>query len=198
MTTAAVAPTWWRAADAGKPGDDDGLGRVRSSEWFLHAAGRWWVLHTRLRNEKRVAHELAERRVRHYLPLVTVRHTYAKSRARFDVPLFPGYVFLCGDDRDCDAARRTNRVATILPVFDQAGLRKELMHIYCVVERGQAVELFPAIQPGQRCRITGGVLKDVEGVVVRHGARCRMYLSVSTLGQSAAVEVDAALLEVID
>ncbi len=171
---------------------------VAPGEWIVPGAGHWWVLHTRARNEKRVAGMLAEQQVRHYLPLVTVHHTYAKGKATFDVPLFPGYVFLCGNHNDCDKARRTNRIASILHVEDQERLRAELRHIYRVVEGGKAVELFPALQAGQRCRITRGALQGVEGVVLRHGGRCRMYLSVSTLGQSALVEVDAALLEVID
>ena len=164
-------------------------------DWIVRGSGRWWVLHTRARNEKQVAHALAEQRVRHYLPLVSVRHTYAKAKVTFRVPLFPSYVFLCGDHGDCDKARRTNRIASILHVEDQEGLRAELWQIHRVVEGGNAVELFPALQAGQRCRITRGALQGVEGVVVRHAGRCRMYLSVSTLGQSAMVEVDAALLE---
>jgi len=166
--------------------------------WISPAVGRWWVLHTRARNEKRVAAALAEGRVQHYLPLVNVRHTYTKWKVSFKVPLFPGYVFLCGDHSDCDKARRTNRVARILPVADQDKMRGELRHICQVVEAGDSVELFPAIQVGRRCRIAGGPLKGVEGVVVRQGHRYRMYLSVSTLGQSATVEVDAALLESAD
>jgi transcription antitermination factor NusG len=105
---------------------------------------------------------------------------------------------LCGDHSDCDKARRTNRIANILYVDDQERLCSELRHICRVVERGEAVELFPALKAGQRCHIARGALKGVEGVVARHGGRCRIYLSVSMLGQSAMVEVDAALLEIID
>ena len=167
-------------------------------DWMMRGSDRWWVVHTRARNEKHVAAKLAEQQVRHYLPLVKVRHTYAKARVTFDVPLFPGYLFLYGEHNDCDKARRTNRIASILHVVDQDRLRAELQRIFRVIAGGKEVELFPALQVGQPCRITRGALQGVEGVVVRHGGRCRMYLSVSTLGQSAMVEVDAALLEVIN
>jgi len=170
----------------------------KTEDWIVRGLGRWWVLHTRARNEKHVASMLAEQHVRHYLPLVKVHHTYSKAKVTFHVPLFPGYVFLCGEHGDCDKARRTNRIAAILHVADQDRLRAELWHICRVVEGGKAVELFPVLQVGQRCRITRGALQGVEGIVVRHGGRCRMYLSVSTLGQSAMVEVDAALLEAVD
>jgi transcriptional antiterminator RfaH len=183
-------------ACAARPAVPDAPGKPE--DWIGRGLGRWWVLHTRARNEKRVASLLAEQHVRHYLPLVKVHHTYAKARVTFRVPLFPGYLFLCGEHSDCDKARSTHRIVSILHVADQDRLRAELRHICRVVEGGKAVELFPALQVGHRCRITRGALQGVEGVAVRHGGRCRMYLSVSTLGQSAMVEVDAALLEAID
>lgn len=179
---------------SGGPSAGTGPGLV---DWIGTVPGTWWVLHTRARNEKRVAAALAEHGVQHYLPLVSVRHTYAKRKATFRVPLFPGYVFLCGDHRDCDVARLTNRVAAILVVADQAKLRWELQQVCRAIEREEAVALYPALQAGQRCRVTSGPLKGLEGVVERHGGRCRMYLSVSMLGQSAMVEVDGALLEVV-
>ncbi len=161
-------------------------------------SGRWWVLHARARHEKRIAELLAEHAVCHYLPLVNLHRTYVKAKFTYRVPLFPGYVFLYGDHGACEAARRTNRIANLIFVDNQAQLRAELRHLYQVVESGHAIELFPALQVGQRCRITSGVLKGVEGTVLRRGARCRMFLAVSTLGQSAMVEVDAAVLETVD
>jgi transcriptional antiterminator RfaH len=160
-------------------------------------SGQWWILHTRARNEKKVAEMLATRGIGFYLPLVSVRRTYEKRKTTFQIPLFPGYVFLCGDREACLAAWKTNRVAQILEVSDQDGLRRELESIAVAVEFGAALELYPALQPGRRCRVTRGPLKDVEGTVLRKGTRAQMFLAVTLLGQSAVVEVDAALLEPI-
>ena len=178
--------------------EDDARERHESEPWLVDAPGRWWVLHTRARNEKRVAEMLDEQHVCLYLPLVCVHRTYTKCQVTSRLPLFPGYLFLCGDLNDCDKARRTNRVANVIEVENQDQLRAELRDVYRVVESGETVDLFPALQEGQRCRIVGGGLKGMEGVVIRHGRRFRMYLAVSTLGQSAVVEVDAALLEVVN
>lgn len=175
-----------RAAQAARPG---------TAEWIAAVQGRWWVLHCRARNEKRIAEYLDERRVNYYLPLVRVQRTYTKSKVTFDLPLFQGYVFLCGEHDACEAALRSNRVANIIVVNDQNRLREELMQLCRVLASGRSVELYPALQVGQRCRIVSGALKGVEGVVIRRGQRCRMYLAISTLGQSAVVEVDAAMLE---
>ena len=96
-----------RVASSAAGIDSGARHETSEGEWIRTIAGRWWVLHTRSRNEKRVSSELERERVRHYLPLVSVKHTYAKHKATFQLPLFPGYVFLCGDAGDCDKARRT-------------------------------------------------------------------------------------------
>ncbi|MEW6251790.1 MAG: transcription termination/antitermination NusG family protein [Planctomycetota bacterium] len=183
-------PAGRRAADA--------VPLAAPGNWIVTAPGAWWVAHTRPRQEKRVADALAAAGVRQYLPLVPVRHSYAKSRVVFHLPLFPGYVFFVGDHGACDCVRRTHRIAGILPVADQAGLRRELVQIERALAGGKHLELFSALKVGCRCRIRSGPLRDVEGVVVQQGRRYRMYLSVTILAQSAVVEVDVGLLELVD
>lgn len=169
-----------------------------SADWIKQAPGCWWVAHTRARNEKVVAAALERRRILYYLPLVRLERTYAKCRVTVWLPLFPGYLFLCGGPDAYETAWKTNRVANILDVDDQEQLRSELVQICQVVETGEQVDLFKSLRKGRRCRITGGILKGLEGVVLRRGRHCRMYLSVTMLGQSAAVEVDGALVEAVE
>ena len=169
-----------------------------AGERIRAASGAWWVLKTRARNEKRVSEILAERGVEHYLPLAPVHHAYSKRRVTFWNPLFPGYVFLCGDSADCDVAWRTNRVAEILPVADQARLRRELLQVALALESGQPLLLRRGLRIGRRCRIIRGPLRDLEGVLLREARRCQLWLSVTMLGQAATVEVDAALLEPVE
>jgi len=158
----------------------------------------WWVLQTRARHEKCVAEFLAERGVSHYLPLVAVHRTYPKRKVTFYLPLFPGYVFLAGDAGACELARRSNRVTSVLAVTDQEQLRQELIQVARALACGDAVQLHTGLQVGRRCRITRGPLQGVEGTVVREGRRCQFCLAVTMVGQSAMVEVDAALLEALD
>jgi len=53
------------------------------------------------------------------------------------------------------------------------------------------------LQPGRRCRVIAGALRGVEGVVLTWSGRTRLYVGVSLIGQSATVEIDAALLEAV-
>ena len=171
---------------------------MTSEDWITRASGQWWVLHTRARHEKVVAEALARKSITHYLPLVSIQRTYAKCRVTVQLPLFPGYMFLCGGDNAYETALKTNRIVNILQVEDQDQFRTELTQVCKVVNLGTKVDVFKALRKGQRCRITGGSLMGLEGIVLRRGRHCRMYLCVTMLGQSAVVEVDGALLEVID
>src|SRR5262249_6831189 len=101
---------------------------------------RWWVLHTRARNEKLVARWLDNEGIPTYVPVVVVRHTYAKRKVAFEVPLFPGYVFMHGTLHERLRALQTNRVVRVIDVDDQARLQRELTQIRRAIESGASLE----------------------------------------------------------
>lgn len=161
-------------------------------------AGRWWVLHTRARNEKALAADLDRLRVQYFLPLVERRRTYGGRVVQVSIPLFPGYLFLCGDEEDRLGALKTNRLANVLEVVDQDRLKDDLRHIYRIVASKEPVDLYPRLRRGCRCRVIKGTLAGLEGVVLRRRGPWRVYVGVEFLGQSAELEIDSMLLEVID
>jgi transcription antitermination factor NusG len=157
----------------------------------------WWVLHTRARNEKAVARALDNEGIFTYLPVVVVRHTYAKRKVAFEVPLFPGYVFMQGTPLERTRALRTNRVAHVIQVEDQARLERELAQIRRAIESGASLNIYPSLHVGQRCRVASGSMAGIEGTILRHGNLTQIVLSVTILGQSALLELDGALLETV-
>ena len=160
--------------------------------------GDWWVLHTRPRCEKAIAGVLARRDVAYFLPLVRYRRT-TRGRARFvDLPLFPGYIFVCGTWDSRETALRTNRVASVLEVGDQLRLRTDLRQIQTVIESGEPVDLYPSLRAGSRCRVRTGPLAGLEGTVLRRRGPWRVYVAVQFIGQSAELELDPMLLDVLD
>ena len=160
--------------------------------------GRWWVLHTRARNEKAVANALNRLGVGCYLPLMHLHRRYGRRSLPVSLPLFPGYVFLRGGPDECTAALRTNRVANVLHVEDQDQLQGDLAQIQRVTASDTPVDYYPALRVGRRCRISGGGLQGVEGVVLRRRDVSRMYIAATVLGQSAVIEIDSMLVEPID
>ncbi len=192
MTTSASIKDWetWQAALQAEP-------RAAIPDQL---PGLWWVAHTRPRNEKALALDLRVQHIFHYLPL-RLRSTRSKTSGRISrslVPVFPGYVFFNGDDRQRQRALMTNRIANALPVVNQLELVDELRQIQRLLASQTEFEWEPTIQVGQWARVITGPLEGVEGIVCKRLARLRLALNVRMLSQSVVVEVSRELLERID
>jgi len=161
-------------------------------------AGPWWVAHTRSRNEKSLAWFLQQWNIAYFLPL-REKISHRKGRKyKTLLPLFSGYVFFSGTEQDRYRALTSNRIAQVIPVVDQAGLRSELLRIYRALQSGLPIDPHPYLKQGKRCRVKSGALMGLEGIVVRKKNHVRILLQVEILGQAAAVEIDADLLEPLD
>src|SRR5262245_45462098 len=90
----------------------------------------WHVLRTKCRQEKILFAELQAIGVGAYLPLISEVRFYAGRKAKVEVPIFPGYVFLRGSIEQAHLADRTKRVAQVLHVCDQVKLNSELRNIF--------------------------------------------------------------------
>lgn len=176
----------------------DADGNVLGEDWIDRLVGRWWVLHTKPRNEKALGRDLSTHRAGWFLPLVRRRRTYGRRSVQVEVPLFPGYLFLCGDLGDRLVALQTHRVVNVLEVADQEGLRADLSQVYRAISGDKSVDLYPGIRTGRRCRVNGGSFAGIEGVVIRRRNVWRVFVAVHVLGQSVELEVDTTLVELID
>jgi transcription antitermination factor NusG len=114
------------------------------------------------------------------------------------VPLFPSYLFICGSFDDRLAALKTNRVVRILNVPNQHELSEELTELSRALRKGANLDLHPELREGRRCRIVAGPFEGLDGTVISRRNRARFILQVSFIGQGAAMEIDADLLEPID
>jgi transcription antitermination factor NusG len=164
-----------------------------------HLAGLWWVAHTRARNEKALARDLARMDIACYLPLQRKASRSRGGRVHIaDVPVFAGYLFFNATDGQRYRALATNRVANTLFVPDQDGLVAQIRHIHRILHSDAAIEHFNGVRVGQWVRVVAGPMMGVEGRVTRKLGRTRLVVTVDILGQSVATEVDAELLERID
>ncbi len=157
--------------------------------------GCWWVAHTKARNEKALAWELMQWEIAYFLPMREKVQVRKGRRYRPVMPLFGGYVFFCGDDEARYKALTTNRIANVIEVKDQALLVYELEQINQVLQSKIKLDLHPFLKKGDRCRVTAGPLAGMEGIMVRKRNNARLVLNVAILGQAAATEIDADLLE---
>jgi transcriptional antiterminator RfaH len=114
------------------------------------------------------------------------------------VPLFPGYIFLHGDEEARLEALRSERLVKVLEVPSQEELIEDLRQIQRVVESGLPVLTEPTNSVGRRVRILNGPLQGLVGLVVRRGERDRFTAQVHFLGQGASVELEDWQVETLE
>jgi transcriptional antiterminator RfaH len=151
---------------------------------------RWWCLHTKPRQEKATARHLLNRRLAYFLPQIPREgRTPAGRKIRSVVPLFPGYAFLRGDERQRIEAFSGATLVQVLEVVDQSKLVSDLRQIYRLLSSGLAVTAEPRPPIGSRVRIVSGPLTGLVGLVVRRGKEDQFTAVVRFLGQGVTVDL---------
>lgn len=176
----------------GESGDNPCLDNRAGSEAGLR---RWYVIHTRSRQEKALGRSLTSRGVSYFLPLVEEVRYHGRRKTRVLTPLFSNYIFLNGTCEDAFEADRTGRIANIIRVKDQKKLSDELDGIRLAINTGAAIASRPALSKGSRVRVSTGPLKGVHGWVDDCYDNDRLILQVDMIGMEASLEIDGSLLE---
>ena len=161
-------------------------------------SGSWWVAHTRSRNEKSLAWQLCRKEVPYFLPMFWKVSSRKRRTFRSLLPLFPGYVFFCGLEKERLEALKTNRIANLIEVPDPERLVRELTPIEILLREGSEIEPHDYIKVGQRCRVIAGPLMGTEGIVTETPKGHRLVLQVEILGQATSVEIAKDIIELID
>ena len=162
------------------------------------AVGDWHLLHTKSRQEKALVKSLTSKGIASYLPLVDVTRTFGKRKVGVELPLFPGYVFLKGVLDEVYEADRTKRVANVIRVKDQLKISWELRNLALALNSCAKMDPYPYLAKGVRVEVRAGPLAGVQGIIETRLKRDRLILQVDVLGQATSVEIDGAILDVMD
>jgi transcription antitermination factor NusG len=160
--------------------------------------GLWWVAHTKSRNEKALAQDLTCKGISYFLPMIWKVRRVRGRTLRSLLPLFGGYLFFCGEERQRIEVLRTNRVANLIEVRDQPRLVRELSQIEQALSAGADLSPHKFLKEGQRCKVIGGALAGLQGIVVRVRDQMRLVLQIDMLGQATSVEIGADMIEPVE
>ena len=153
---------------------------------------KWYAVHTRSRHEKQVDLFLSERGIETFLPLV---HTLSRRRDRkkyVDIPLFPGYLFVCAEKERIFDIKYTRGVTRIIgtdldaptPIPD-----KQILDIKSIMESEVKLDPFPYLKKGKMVRVKSGPLKGMEGILVERKGHYKLVIRIDLLQKGAAAEV---------
>lgn len=170
--------------------------RYPSSELpFGYLEPHWYAVYTCANHEKRVAAQMKNRNVDHFLPLYETMHRWKDRRVRLSLPLFPGYIFVRL------ALRDRLQVLEIPSVVHLVGgncerpetlPEREIETLRTGLSSGLRAQPHRYLAVGRRVRIKNGPLAGLEGILQRRKGKCRVVLSVDLITRSIAIETDVA------
>jgi transcription antitermination factor NusG len=156
------------------------------------ALANWHAAYTHARHEKKVAQQLEERGIEHFLPLYRSLRQWKDRRKELELVLFPGYLFV----RVATPERlrvlqlsgivrfvQFNRQPVVLPATDIDALRSGL-------SEGLEAQHHPYLTVGRRVRVVHGPLAGARGILVRVKTNWRIVISIDAIMRSVAIEVD--------
>ncbi|MBN8782449.1 MAG: antitermination protein NusG [Sphingobacteriales bacterium SCN 48-20] len=131
---------------------------------------KWLAVYSRPRWEKKVDRLLAEKGIESYCPLNKIRRKWSDRLKLVEEPLFKSYVFVKVEDADRTAVRMTPGVLNFVYWDGKPAVirEKEIQAIRRFLDEYENVEIIPMdLSPDQRVKVTGGVLMDQEGKILR-------------------------------
>ena len=157
---------------------------------------RWYAAYTSARHEKVVVGQLNARQIETFLPLYETVHFWNGRRAKLQLPLFPGYVFVRISQNERVRVLQVPGVAHLVGAAGRptplADSEVEAVRQLCSYAGALP---HPFLSVGRRARVHSGPLSGLEGLVVRRKGSLRFVLSIELIQRSVAVEMDAADLE---
>ena len=161
----------------------------------------WYAIHTKARHEKRVAAQIAEKRVNTFLPLLGQIHRWSDRNERVEVPLFSCYAFV----RIVPTNEERLKVLRTPGVFGFVGSERQgtpipeeqIESLRTMTGGNVPCFPFPFINAGKRVRIRGGAFDRVEGILVRQGTDQSLVVSIELLQRSVAIRVEGYDIEAV-
>ncbi|SFW13350.1 transcription termination/antitermination protein NusG [Chitinophaga sancti] len=160
----------------------------------------WYVMYTKPRHEHKVARQLSEKNIPHFLPTTKETGTGKNVILIKEMPLYPSYVFVFIDGPSgyynsinvngyCSYVSFGNKIATVS--------NDVINKIRLITERGRHIEIMHVGLPqGQKALITKGPLAGIGCQVVRHKQK-NVTVTVDLLGKIVTAVVARQHLAVV-
>ena len=151
----------------------------------------WWAMYTMSRQEKKFMRLLTKESISFYCPIIPRRYRSAGGRFRTSYePLFPNYVFICGDEESRYRAVCTGCISRYLHIEKVDELVEDLCQVQRLVATDAPLAPERRLEPGMKVRIRSGPFSGYEGVIVRREKEVRLQVAVRFMDQGVSVAIE--------
>jgi len=158
----------------------------------------WYAAYTCSRHEKRIAEQLKQRSVEHFLPVYETVRRWKDRRVRLQLPLFPCYIFVRVAPRDQLQVLQVPGVVRLVGFNGRPTVlsETEMLVLRRALSSGLRTEPHPYLTVGRIVRVRSGPLCGLTGRLVRRKQDCRIVISIESIMRSMIAEVSLDDIEI--
>ena len=155
----------------------------------------WYALYVKSRHEFVTQGELVRKGISTFLPTVRKLSQWKDRKKWVELPLFPGYLFVCMQpfaEGFINVLRTRGAIDLITaepgvpsPVPDE-----EINSLMILLASGQKIDIYPELRPGTRVRVKQGPLEGAVGTLENRENQCKFLVNIDMLGRSVGIMID--------
>jgi transcription antitermination factor NusG len=159
----------------------------------LENGENWFAVSTRSRQERVATRFLDSVGINTFLPSVTEMRHWSDRKQSVSLPMFPGYLFVRIAERP-ELRVQVLKTPGVVNFVCHGSLpvpipQKEIDDIRTVLSERVSCAPYPFLRIGERVRIVGGALDQVQGTLVGRGPDSKLVLSIELIQRSLAIEL---------
>jgi len=171
------------------------------SESILNVQKKWFVLQARPRNEALVHRQIAGKGIKAFLPQVEKVRIWSDRKKKISVPLFPGYVFVFGNEEERIRAI-DNTSGAIRYIFFEGRpaviKSREIKLIEDSLKEPEKITLEEKkIRKGDDVIVTHGIFKGMKGKVNEFRGNYKLTVNLEELSYSFSIILGTGEVDLI-
>ena len=161
----------------------------------------WYVIHTRPKCEQKVYEQVVRKGIESYLPLIDTIRYWSDRKKKVKIPLFPGYVFINGDEKE-----RYEAISNTVGALRYVMYRKrpavvsdeEIVSIKISMQIPEKVKIeHKNLALGDMVEITHGVFRGLKGNITQTRGNYKLIVNITELETSFSIQLSSAEVNLV-
>ncbi len=162
---------------------------------------KWYVIHTKPRNEKKVFEQIIRKDIEAYLPLIQTIRYWSDRKKKLMVPLFPSYVFVNASEEERIKAISNTYGAMKYVVYEKRPAiitDSEIKNIKLSLQAPEKIKVEEKqIIEGDIVQITGGIFRGLTGYIKEIRGNYKLIVNIIELNSTFSVQLSSSEVKLI-
>ena len=161
----------------------------------------WFVIHTKPRNERKVTDQIILKEIEVFLPLIQTIRIWSDRKKKLLVPLFPNYVFICGNEAERRKAISNTYGALRYVMYQKRPAiisDSEINNIKLALKAPEKIRIEESsIAEGDLVEITGGIFNGLTGYIKEIRGNYKLIVNIIELSSTFSIQLSAADIKLV-